>query len=413
MNYHTLLVHQAFASKHDPGGTRHYELGKRLVADGQQFTVVASDVSYLTGKQVVPRKKLMTVTTEDGIRVVRAYTRSSLHKSYFLRVVSFLSFMVTSIVVGVRVGRPDVVMGTTPPIFQAVSAWVLSVLHRRPFLLEVRDLWPEFAVDIGVLKNPILIRAAYWLEGFLYRRADHLLVNSPAYRDYLINKKGINPGKISFIPNGIDPEMFDPRQRAEDFRTQYGIGDKFVVTYAGAIGMANDIDVLLEAAAMIRHRADIQILVVGDGKERKRLEDRAKQLGLANVTFTGAVPKTHMADVLAASDACIAILRNIKMFTTTYPNKVFDYMAAGRPTILAIDGVIRQVVEAAKGGVFVSPGNADLLASAITDLADDPQRAREMGANAHTYVVEHFNRDEHAREFAALISFICAGGSSR
>jgi glycosyltransferase involved in cell wall biosynthesis len=116
-----------------------------------------------------------------------------------------------------------------------------------------------------------------------------------------------------------------------------------------------------------------------------------------------------MADVLAASDGCIAILRNIKMFTTTYPNKVFDYMAAGRPTILAIDGVIRAVVEAANGGVFVPPGNADLLAKAIADLADNPQRAREMGSDAHTYVVEHFNRDEHAREFAALISRVASG----
>jgi len=164
-------------------------------------------------------------------------------------------------------------------------------------------------------------------------------------------------------------------------------------------------------------------LIVGDGKERKRLEEQAKQLGLGNVTFTGSLPKSHMTSVLAASDACVAILRNIKMFTTTYPNKVFDYMAAGRPTILAIDGVIREVVEAANGGIFVQPGDADQLAKAITDLADHPERAREMGLNAHVYVVEHFNRDEHAREFADLISRVasgrhsastcCAGGSPR
>src|ERR1700733_5377924 len=277
MKTHTLLVHQAFVSKDDPGGTRHYELGERLVAEGQQFTVVASDVSYLTGKRLVPKKKLMTETCEDGIRILRAYTYSSLHTSYFLRVISFLSFMATSVVVGARVSRPDVVMGTTPPIFQAVSAWTLAVLRRRPFLLEVRDLWPEFAIDMGVLTNPALIRSARWLESFLYRRADYLLVNSPAYRDYLI-LKGIEPRKISFIPNGVDPEMFDPQQRSEHFRQQYSLQDKFVVTYAGAIGMANDIDVLISAAAAIRHRAEIQILIVGDGKERKRLEDHVRQL---------------------------------------------------------------------------------------------------------------------------------------
>jgi glycosyltransferase involved in cell wall biosynthesis len=408
MKSHTLLVHQAFVSRDDPGGTRHYELGARLVAEGQELTVVASDVSYLTGKRLVPKKKLMTETCEDGIRILRAYTYSSLHTSYFLRVISFLSFMVTSVVVGAGVSRPDVVMGTTPPIFQAVSAWTLSALRRRPFLLEVRDLWPEFAIDIGLLKNPALIRAARWLESFLYRRADYLLVNSPAYRDYLV-LKGVEPRKITFIPNGVDPEMFDPQQRSEHFRQQYGLKDKFVVTYAGAIGMANDLDVLVKAATLIRHRANIHILIVGDGKERKRLDENVKQLGLENVTFAGALPKSQMAEVLAASDACIAILRNIKMFTTTYPNKVFDYMAAGRPTILVIDGVIREVVDAAKGGIFVQPGDANLLAGAITNLADDPKQAREMGANARAYVVRHFSRDEHAREFADLISRVASG----
>jgi glycosyltransferase involved in cell wall biosynthesis len=407
MNTHTILIHQAFVSGDEPGGTRHYELGRRLVAEGQQFTVVASDVSYLTGKRLVAKKGLVTESSEDGIRVLRAYTYLARWKSSFLRVISFLSFMVTSFVVGSTAGKPDLIMGTTPPIFQAVSAWMLSVLYRRPFLLEVRDLWPEFAIDIGLLKNPVLIQIARWLEGFLYSRADHLLVNSPAYRDYLI-EKGVKAKKISFIANGVDPKMFNPMERAEEFRQEYGLGSKFVVTYAGAIGMANNLDVLVKAAAAIDHRSDILILIVGDGKERKGLEEQVRQLGLRNVMFTGALPKSQMGSVLAASDACIAILRNIKMFTTTYPNKVFDYMAAGRPTILVIDGVIRKVLEAANGGVFVPPGNVELLAAAITSLADHPQRAKEMGSNAYSYVVEHFNRDTHAREFADLVSRIAS-----
>jgi glycosyltransferase involved in cell wall biosynthesis len=408
MKTHTILIHQAFVSKDDPGGTRHYELGRRLVAEGQKFTVVASDVSYLTGKLLVAKKRLMTESSEDGIRILRAYTYSAVQKSYFLRVISFLSFMATSVLVGSSAGKPDLVMGTTPPIFQAVSAWLLSVLHRRPFLLEVRDLWPEFAIDIGLLKNPALIRIARWLESFLYSRADHLLVNSPAYRDYLIDK-GVDARRITFIANGVDPQMFHPQERAEELRQQYGLCGKFVVTYAGALGMANDIDVLVSAAATIKNRSDIMLWIVGDGKERRRLEGQVRELGLENVIFAGALPKSQMGSVLAASDACIAILRNIKMFTTTYPNKVFDYMAAGRPTILAIDGVIRKVVEAANGGIFVPPGNAELLAKAITELADHPERAKRMGSSACAYVVEHFNRDRHARDFADLISRVASG----
>jgi glycosyltransferase involved in cell wall biosynthesis len=399
----TILIHQAFASMDEPGGTRHYELARRLVSQGQQFTIVASDVSYHTGKRVGAKSGLVAESLEDGIRVLRVHSYAPVNKNYFLRVVSFVTFMVASVLVGVGAGKPDVIMGTTPPIFQALSAWLLSAWRRRPFLLEIRDLWPEFAIDIGLLKNPTLIGIARWLENFLYRHADYLLVNSPAYRDYLITK-GVALSKISFIPNGVDAGMFDPSNRATALRQELHLEGKFVAAYAGAIGMANDLDTLIAAAEQLRDRKDIQILIVGDGKERKRLEGEVKRLGLDNLTFTGSFPKSQMQQVLAATDACIAILRNIRMFRTTYPNKVFDYMAAGRPTILAIDGVIREVVERANGGIFVQPGDPHSLAKAIIRLADDPREAREMGANARRYVIEHFNRDCHAQQFADLIA---------
>jgi glycosyltransferase involved in cell wall biosynthesis len=407
MTHSVLLIHQAFASKNDPGGTRHFELGKRLVSQGDRFTVITSDTSYQTGKRVVDRKSFVTTSTDDGIRILRAYTLSGMHKSYLARVIAFLWFMFISVVVGLRSGRPDLVMGTTPPIFQAVSAWILSVLFRRPFLLEVRDLWPEFAIDIGLLKNPVLIGTARLLERFLYARADHLLVNSPAYRDYLI-AKGIAPERISFIANGVDPSMFVPDESGAAIRSQFGLEGKFVVTYAGAIGLANDLDVLVKAADLLKDRADIRILIVGEGKERNRLQEMTRQLGIDSITFTGPFPKSQMHSVLAASDACIGILRNIAMFKTTYPNKIFDYMAASRPTLLAIDGVIRQVVEAAQGGIYVTPGDPLALANAIRDLADNPGHARDMGVNARKYVVEHFNRDDHARAFARLIAALSA-----
>jgi glycosyltransferase involved in cell wall biosynthesis len=200
--------------------------------------------------------------------------------------------------------------------------------------------------------------------------------------------------------------MFDHRSRAEEVRERYALQGKFVVTYAGAIGMANDLDVLIDAAAVIRKRTDIQVLIVGDGKERERLQEKATNLGLTNVTFAGAVPKSQMPSILAASDACIAILRNIKMFATTYPNKVFDYMAAGRPTVLAIDGAIREVVEAANGGIFVPPGDPEKLAETIIYCADHPEEVRGLGESARSYVEKHFSRDDHANELLKLISRI-------
>lgn len=396
-----LLIHQAFASPDDPGGTRHFEFARYLAGQGHQMTIVASNINYKTGKQVIPGAGLVGVQHFEGVRVLRAYTYPSLHRSFVWRVVAFLSFMLTSVIAAMRAGPVDLVMGTSPPIFQGVSAWLVSALRRRPLLLEIRDLWPEFAIDIGVLKSPLLIALARWLEGFLYARARHLLVNSPAYRDYLIGK-GVPAAKITLISNGVDPGMFDPADRGEQFRQDLRLQDEFVVTYAGALGMANDLPTLLRAAGRLRERADIRFLIVGDGKDRPALEAQAAALGLPNLTFTGPRPKSQMGAVLAGSDACVAILRDIPMFRTTYPNKVFDYMAAGRPTILAIDGVIRAVIDAAGGGLFVPPGDDGALADAVLRLADDRSAARAMGQAARAYVVRHFNRAQHAQEFMRL-----------
>lgn len=316
--------------------------------------------------------------------------------------VAFLSFMLASLWAGLRAGPVDLVMGTTPPIFQTISAWLVARLRRRPFLLEVRDLWPEFIIDMGALKNPWIIAMSRWLERFLYARASHILVNSPAYRDYLINK-GITAGKIALIPNGVDASMFDPQAQGSEIRHRYNLDGKFVVTYAGALGLANDIPTILRAAAHLRDEENICFLLVGDGKERKTLERMAQQLALSNVIFTGVQPKSTMPAFLAASDACVATLKDIPMFRTTYPNKVFDYMAAGRPTILAIDGVIRAVIEDAQGGVFVPPGDATALATAIKALSDNPARAQSMGRAARDYVVSHFDRQQQADAFVELV----------
>ncbi len=399
---HILLIHQVFVSPQEPGGTRHYELAQHTLERGHQFTIVASALSYLTGKPATEREGFVTEQQINGLRVLRAYTYPALHRSFVWRVVCFLSFMVSSVWAGLRAGPIDLVMGTTPPIFQSVSAWLIALLRRRPFLLEVRDLWPAFAIDMGVLRNPFLIWASRGLEAFLYARATHILVNSPAYREYLL-QKGIAPDKVTLIPNGVEVEQFDPHATGDHIRQQWRLNGHFVVTYAGALGLANDIPTILQAANHLQDHPDIHFLLVGDGKERADLERQAAQLQLRNVTFTGSMPKSQMPDVLAASDACLATLQNIPMFKTTYPNKVFDYMAAGRPTILAIDGVIRQVIEAANGGCFVQPGNAQQLAQAILSMSHDRDQTRTMGISARSYVQQHFNRRDQATKFIELL----------
>ena len=395
---HVLLIHQAFVGPNEAGGTRHHELACRMVAGGDDFTIVASNVSYLTGQMV---GDCDTDNSAGSVRVLRAWTLPVLHRSYLWRVLSFLAFMVTSAWQSRTARRVDLVMGTSPPIFQAVSAFFVARLRRRPLLLEVRDLWPEFAIECGVLRWRPLIWCARRLARFLYAKANHILVNSPAYRDYLISL-GILPDKISFIANGVDVRLFAESSGLPSIRTEHGLNDKFVVTYAGAMGMANDLETLIRAAEELRRDVGIHFVLVGDGKERPKLEEMCRRLDLLNVTFAGPRPKSEMPAVLAASDVCVATLRDIPMFRTTYPNKVFDYMAASRPTVLAIDGVIRDVIEAGDAGIAVPPGNSAALALAIRELASQRDRARTMGESARRYVSLHFDRDQQAVRLAKL-----------
>lgn len=397
-----LLLNQAFVSPDEPGHTRHFEMAKFLQSRGHELVIVASDLNYQTGQRTVERKGVFAEQIIDGVRVLRAYIYPALHRSYFWRVISFFSFMFSSVWTAFQVRDVDLVLGTTPPIFQAVSAWLVAWIRRKPFLLEVRDLWPEFGVSMGVLKNPIVIALGRRLEKFLYARATHILVNSPAYKEYMIGK-GVPEKKITFIPYGTDVDMFNPQVDGSSIRNELGLQEKFVVLYAGALGQANDIDTILRAAERLKPYDKIHFVVFGDGKERPRLQSEVERKNLSNVIFAGVRPKKEMPRVVASADACLAILQDIPMFRTTYPNKVFDYMAAGRATVLVIDGITRELIESSYGGVFVQPNDDETLAETILDLSKNMDIVQQMGQNAREYLVKHLDRRDKLDETLELI----------
>jgi glycosyltransferase involved in cell wall biosynthesis len=269
----------------------------------------------------------------------------------------------------------------------------------------------------------------------LYKRATHILVNSPAYKEYMIGK-GVPENKVTYIAYGTDVDMFNPQVDGTSIRVELGLEDRFVVLYAGALGQANDIDTILRAAQRLSHTpalagrgrgehrenelfsgnsegsvaekdddpaSRILFVLFGDGKERGRLQSEAERMKLSNVIFAGVRPKKEMPRVVASADVCLAILQDIPMFRTTYPNKVFDYMAAGRATVLVIDGVSRGLIESSNGGVFVQPGDDVMLAEKILELSQDPSRVRQMGRNARGYLVEHLDRRDKLNETLGLL----------
>jgi len=394
---HILLIHQAFAAINEPGGTRHHELARYLAANGHRVSIITSPVSYLTGKQEKVEK--VTLDANGLITIYRVFTHPALHKSFLHRVFSFISFMYSSFLKSLKIKNVDVVWGTSPPIFQSFTAWLVAKIKGKPFILEIRDLWPAFAVAVGVLHNKLLIRLSLWLEKFLYRQADQIVVNSPGFIEHIQNKGGRN---IRLIPNGADPQFFDNKIKPGKRKNPQWEG-KFIVLYTGAHGMSNDLGVILQAAKILSDQINIHFVLLGDGKEKPHLVRLAQEMKLQNLEFYGPLPKTEMPAMISQADACLAILKPIEMFKTTYPNKVFDYMASGKPVILAIDGVIREVVEKSDCGIYCQPGNPQAMADAILELYNNKDLAQEKGKNGREFLSKHFNRSEIAKDFLVMI----------
>jgi glycosyltransferase involved in cell wall biosynthesis len=405
-----LVVHQYYLMKGQSGGSRFNELARFWTQAGHDVTVIAGTVDYVTGSgRDEYRGRWITEEDDGGVRVLRCHVPETYGRSYLGRAWAFFAFTLSAATAALRRLDPDVVVATSPPLTAVVPGYIAAARARAPFVFEIRDLWPESAVTTGVLTSSSpLTKGLYLLERWACRVATRINVLTPAFRTDLIRRGLASDEKIVFVPNGADVDRFVPGPRHNGARKRFGWGDRFVVLYAGAHGRANALGQLVEAAALLRDRPDIVVAFVGDGPERAALEARARSLNLANVVFLGARPKEEMPDLVNACDVGAAVLQNNPTFRTVYPNKVFDYMACERPTLLGIDGVARDLVcEQAKAGVFAEPENAGALAQAILSLASDREACAQMGRNGRAWVLEHATRDALARRYSDVLTSIC------
>jgi len=391
---HILFIHQIFLSPDEAGSTRHFELARYLTKRGHRVTIIASTVSYLTGSVSQRfRGKFIYRENVEGVEIFRIWAYPEIHESYIKRFWSFISFMVSSILGGLVVGKIDIIIACSPQIFTGISGYILSKIKRVPFIFEIRDLWPKFAIETRVLTNQTLIFLAGLLEKFIYKKADYFIINSPGFYGHL-DGFNIPRNRIFLIPNGVDTNIFKPGIKYNTVRKKLNLDGKFVVMYAGAHGRANGLDTVIESARLLKDYAGIIFLLIGNGKEKQRLMKLKDDLGLANLLFIDAQPKNKMPEFCNAADAGLAILLKREAFKTVFPNKVFDYMACGIPTILAIDGVIRRVLEESQAGVYVEPEDARALAEAVLNLYRNRNLLERYGINARRYALEHFDRSK-------------------
>jgi glycosyltransferase involved in cell wall biosynthesis len=345
--------------------------------------------------------------TIDGVRVERVWLYTTANEGVAKKTLSHLSFMVTSVLLGWRASRGvDAVVVSSPTFFSIFSAWALARLRKVPLVVEIRDLWPAIFVELGVLTNPLLIRVLEWFELWAYRAADRVVVVSEGFRGNLIDR-GVPADKVVTIRNGVDLERFGASSVDGDaWRTRLGARrDEPLVLYIGAHGISHALGGVLEAAFLLRAEP-IHFAFVGEGAERRRLVDLVERQGLTNVTMHEGVPRDEVPAILAAADICLVPLRDVPLFDTFIPSKIFEFLAARKAVVASVSGEPARIL-ADGGAVVVGPEDAVALAAAVRALADDPIRRQVMGERGRAFVEAQFDRRvlaDHYREVLAAVA---------
>jgi glycosyltransferase involved in cell wall biosynthesis len=407
-----LLIHQYFLEKDDGGGSRFNEMTKSWAALGHEVTVLSGMVHYATGEKMPRYKGKYTFKDQQfytGVDVLRCHVSESYNASFLGRLWAYFSFVFSSVYAGLfkLTGKHDIILVTSPPLFVGITAYVLSLFKRIPFVFEVRDLWPESAIDTGVLQNDLLIKFAYWFEGFIYKKARLINVLTPAFRLKLI-EKGVPPEKIIFIPNAADFSLAAAVQEdfnVANFKKELGLEGKFVITYVGAHGVANHLIQLLDAAALLKD-TNVVFQLIGSGMQKEMLMVEKDKRKLNNVIFREPVSKAEVFKYILASDMGASVLKKVDTFKTIYSNKTFDYMSCKIPTLLAIDGVSRELVETANCGIYVEPENAVAIAAGIRSVLNSSEKLQIMGVNGYNHAIENFDRTVLAKKYLDVIKSI-------
>jgi colanic acid biosynthesis glycosyl transferase WcaI len=359
---------------------------------GHEVTVVTCVPNHPNGRAYPGyRNRLWQEEERDGVRVIRLWTWLAANEGFLPRISNYVSYLLSVLVWMWRLPKADVVLSTSPQFFCGLAGWLLK-RRRRPWVLEIRDLWPESIVTVGAMKRGAAIKLLEAIERFAYRKADLVVSVTDGFVPHIRERRGAGP--VAVIKNGVDLTTFTtPDAAAEtDFRTAHGLTDKFVAAYVGTHGMAHKLDTVLEAAELLRDRSDIAFLLVGAGAERERLVGEVAARGLSNVVMLGQQPKSAMPGIWAASDAALVLLRRVDTFKTVIPSKMFEAMAMALPMILGVEGEAKALMEAGDAGIAITPESAAELAAAVTRLADDPAFAAQLGESGRSFVAREFDR---------------------
>ncbi|MDZ7616306.1 MAG: glycosyltransferase family 4 protein [Patescibacteria group bacterium] len=403
-----LFFSHYFPPENNAPASRTYDHCARWAAAGHDVTVITSNPNCPDGV-VYPgyqNRLLRQVDWVDGVRVVRVWTYLASNAGTWRRIANYLSYMVSAVVASLRLGRPDVIIATSPQFFCGWAGVAASWLKWTPLVLEIRDIWPESIVAVGAMRNRRVVGILERLERRMYLAARHIVAVGDGYRDNILGKVAV-ADRISVITNGVDLVRYSPREPDASFLNRWSLDGKFVCSYVGTIGMAHGLEVVIEAAKRLRARGrdDVRFCLVGDGATRQSLQEQACRAGVSDmVVFTGRLPKEEMPTVLASSDACLVHLKGCELFETVVPSKIFEIMAMGRPIIMGVKGQSRRMVIDAGAGLEMEPDCPESLVAAVETLAADGHMGRHMGRSGADYVRRHFDRNALAARYEQLLT---------
>lgn len=400
---HILFLSHYFPPEVNAPASRTWEHCREWVKQGHRVTVVTCAPNHPRGRVFDGyRNRWFQRELVDGIDVIRVWTYVTANEGVVKRTLNYVSFMVTAILAAPFLPKADVVISTSPQFFNGLAGYFVSRFKRAPWVLEIRDLWPESIFAVGAIRNRWVIRALEALEMFAYRAADRIVPVTDAFKKYMVNK-GIDAQKIDVIKNGVDLRFYKPWQGANSLVALLELEGKFVASYVGTHGMAHGLEVVLHAAKRLVHRPDIVFLLVGDGADRKRLLALKDEWKLDNVVMVDQQPKENMPLLWDLSNVSLVLLKKSDLFKTVIPSKIFESMAMKKPIVLGVEGEAKEIIEQAKSGICIEPGNADALAAAVLALCDDASRCAELGESGRAFVAAHYDRTVLAKRFENVI----------
>lgn len=401
-----LFISDNFPPEVNAPASRTYEHAKRWVAEGDSVTVITCAPNFPQGQvHEGYENRWRSVEVVDGIRVVRVKSYIARNEGFVRRILDYTSFMLSAFFFGLFEKRPDVVIGTSPQFFAALGAWLLSIAKWRPFVFELRDLWPASIVTVGAMEPGLAIRFLEKLELFLYRRARVVVPVTHAFKDDLVSR-GIQAEKIHVVRNGVDLDRFTPVDVSDEAKQEYGVAGRFVVGYFGTHGMAHDLDNVLDAARSLQHDSRVAFLLVGDGAEKDRIAERVADEGISNVKLHGSVPKDAMPRLWRACDVSLVHLRDDPVFATVIPSKIFESFGVGKPMIIVQPaGEATEIVLSAGAGDHVPPGDPERLAHAVAALCDDRARLRAY-RDASAAAAPRYSRDRLAASMQDVLKTV-------